>query len=213
MECIDRIRTNIDEVNVLIDYAKSNIGELSKYQLFNKVAIVLLSTKLEVFLEEFIEEHIQRQLKNHTTKTFPQNLKEKYFDNGIILIYERKKRSEKEKLFNSLITLYSNEDMLISEIKNICPSNKFNYGKHGQKEIESLFSNHGLENLIKKRPIQECLNQMNSLIAIRNNVIHQDATPSLTHNTIEAHIKNILDFVTIVENDITENQQLYYNQT
>lgn len=30
---------------------------------------------------------------------------------------------------------------------------------------------------------------MNSLIAIRNNVIHQDATPSLTHLTVDEHQK------------------------
>lgn len=212
MECIDRIRSNINEVNVLIEYAKTNINDISKYQLFNKIAIVLLSTKLEVFIEDFIEEHIQRQLKNHTTKTFPQDLKEKYFDRGISLISEKKKRAEKEKLFASLLTLYSSEENRIDSIMNISPSNKFSYGKHGQKEIESLFCSHGLELLIKQKETQDCLNQINSLIAIRNNVIHQDATPSLTHNTIETHVKNILDFILLIEDNIAKNQKIYYNE-
>lgn len=212
MECIDRIRININEVNVLIEYAKTNIKNVSTYQLFNKIAVVLLSTKLEVFIEDFIEEHIQRQLKNHTTKTFPQDLKEKYFDRGILLISEKKKRSEKEKLFASLLTLYSGDENSIDSIMNITPSNKFSYGKHGQKEIESLFCNHGLENLIRQKETQEYLNQINSLIAIRNNVIHQDATPSLTHNTIETHVRNILDFTSFIEKDIVHNKKTYYNE-
>lgn len=57
MESIDNIRISLSEIDVLLDYASQNIGTISKYQLFNKVSIVLLSTKFEVFIEEFLEEH------------------------------------------------------------------------------------------------------------------------------------------------------------
>ncbi len=53
---------------------------------------------------------------------------------------------------------------------------------------------------------------MNSLIAIRNNVIHQDATPSLTHLTVDEHKKNILKFIQLIENDINSNKREYYNE-
>lgn len=51
MESIDNIRTSLNEIDVLLDYASQNTETIFKYQLFNKVSIVLLSTKLEVFIE------------------------------------------------------------------------------------------------------------------------------------------------------------------
>lgn len=55
MESIDNIRISLSEIDVLLDYASQNIGTISKYQLFNKVSIVLLSTKLEVLLKNFLK--------------------------------------------------------------------------------------------------------------------------------------------------------------
>lgn len=85
------------------------------------------------------------------------------------------------------------------------------YGKHGQKEIESLFERHGLKAFITSAPIRNSLQMMNSLFSIRNNVIHEDASPSLTHQTIKAHKDNIMHFVDLLEIDITANHKAYYN--
>ena len=88
---------------------------------------------------------------------------------------------------------------------------KFSFGKHGQKEIESLFERHGLKAFITSAPIRNSLQMMNSLFSIRNNVIHEDASPSLTHQTIKAHKDNIMHFVDLLEIDITANHKAYYN--
>lgn len=89
MESIDNIRTSLNEIDVLLDYASQNTETIFKYQLFNKVSIVLLSTKLEVFIEEFLEEHTLRALKGHTNKTISNQLKDRYLDRAVDLISKK----------------------------------------------------------------------------------------------------------------------------
>ena len=113
MESIDNIRISLSEIDVLLDYASQNIGTISKYQLFNKVSIVLLSTKLEVFIEEFLEEHTLRALKGHTNKTIPNQLKDRYFDRAVDLISKERSRNKKNTLLTSLLTLYGNNEQSI----------------------------------------------------------------------------------------------------
>ena len=126
-------------------------------------------------------------------------MKEKYFDRGIELITEKKQRDKKAHLFQLLMILYGEDEAGITQLKSICPSTKFSYGKHGRSEIVSLFERHGLGGFIKDSEPKECLDMMDSMIAIRNNVIHQDATPSLTHRQVEEHKKNVLRFVRCLE--------------
>lgn len=57
MDSIDNFRNSLSEFDILIDYARRNISKVDKYQLFIKLSVVLLSTKLEVFIEDFVEEH------------------------------------------------------------------------------------------------------------------------------------------------------------
>ena len=212
MDSIDNFKDKLSEIDILLGYAEKNIDSIAEYQLFNKVSIVLLSTKLEVFIEDFVEEHSLRMLEGHTNKTISDKLKELYFDTAIDLISGEKKRANKNLLFNSLMDLYHNDENTLLNVYRIRPSRKFSYGRHGQKEIEALFCKHGLGNFIKSEVAQECLAMMNSLVAIRNNVIHQDATPSLTHQTVSQHKENILRFVENIEADIEQNKAGYYNE-
>lgn len=54
--------------------------------------------------------------------------------------------------------------------------------------------------------------KINSLIEIRNNVIHQDSTPSMTHQTIDGYKMNLLEFAEALESHIEKNKELYYNE-
>lgn len=212
MDSIDNFRNRISEIDILIDYATRNAADLPIYQLFIKTSIVLLTTKLEVFLEEFIDEHSIRTLNGHTNSSLPKKMKDLYFNRGIELIANEKKQHKKELFFQSISMLRQNNGTSISSISNIRPILTFNYGKHGQKEIEALFERHGLETFIKSNKSQNCLRLMNSLIAIRNNVIHQDTSPGIPHQTIIDHKNNILDFISFLEADIELNKSTYYNE-
>lgn len=213
MDSIDHLRDSMSEIDIILSYAAHNTSNIKKYQMFNKIAIVLLSTKFEVFIEEFIDEHSMKSISGHTNITFPAALKNAYIDTAVEKTENVKSRGDKNNYLQSLLKLLGNDGVSLSGIGNIRPSIKFNYGKHGQKEIEAMFDRHGMGAFIKTPPSQACLTMLNSLIAIRNNVIHQDASPGLTHQTIKDHKDNVLAFVNLVEADVNANKNAYYNET
>lgn len=211
MDSIDQIRNNIGEVDMLLDYASNNTGNIKQYQMFIKASVVLLSTKFEVFLEEFIDEHSRMVLAGHTNATISTELKNKYIDTAVDMVRETNNRTKKNQYLSMVSKLLTNSGESISTFSSIRPSTKFSFGKHGQKEIEALFERHGLKTFITSEPIRNSLQIMNSLFSIRNNVIHEDASPTLTHQTINDHKDNIMHFVDLLENDITVNHVAYYN--
>lgn len=211
MDSIDQIRNNIGEVDMLLDYASNNTGNIKQYQMFIKASVVLLSTKFEVFLEEFIDEHSRMVLAGHTNATISTELKNKYIDTAVDMVRETNNRTKKNQYLSMVSKLLTNSGESISTFSSIRPSTKFSFGKHGQKEVEALFERHGLKTFITSEPIRNSLQIMNSLFSIRNNVIHEDASPTLTHQTINDHKDNIMHFVDLLENDITVNHMAYYN--
>lgn len=196
---------------MLLDYASNNTGNIKQYQMFIKASVVLLSTKFEVFLEEFIDEHSRMVLAGHTNATISTELKNKYIDTAVDMVRETNNRTKKNQYLSMVSKLLTNSGESISTFSSIRPSTKFSFGKHGQKEIEALFERHGLKTFITSEPIRNSLQIMNSLFSIRNNVIHEDASPTLTHQTINDHKDNIMHFVDLLENDITVNHMAYYN--
>lgn len=212
MDSIDQIRNNIAEIDMLLDYASDNTGDIKRYQTFIKASVVLLSTKFEVFLEDFIDEHSRMFLAGHTNSTISTELKNKYIDTAINLVKETNNRTKKNQYLSMVSKLLINSGESISTFSSIRPSTKFSFGKHGQKEIEALFERHGLKTFITSEQIHDSLQIMNSLFSIRNNVIHEDASPTLTHQTIKDHENNIMHFVDLLEKDITVNHMAYYNQ-
>lgn len=213
MDSINGLRASVKEINTILKYAAMNTSNITKYQMFNKIAVVFLSTKFEVFIEDFMEEHSLKILQGHKNTTMPNNLKNSFVDTAVEYMASVKNRGKKNDYLSSLIKLVKNDGDSINDIANIRPATKFNYGKHGQKEVEAIFVRYGLEAFIRSPKVQNCLTMFNSLIAIRNNVIHQDASPSLTHQTIKGHMDNIMKFVDMLETDITDNKLMYYNKT
>lgn len=50
------------------------------------------------------------------------------------------------------------------------------------------------------------------MIAIRNNIIHEDVTPSLTHIDVEQYRQALIKLIDLLEKDIKQNEQEYYNR-
>lgn len=211
MDSIDQIRQNMSEVDMLLNYASQNANDVQKYQLFNKTAVVLLSTKFEVFLEDFIDEHSRKILNGHTNTSLPTDLKNSYVDSTFAKVSDISDRRKKIQYMRLLMKLFNSNEETISTLSPIRPSLKFAFGKHGQKEIEKMFERHGLKNFIKSVDAQNALRMMNSLFSIRNNVIHEDASPALTHQTIQDHRDNIMNFVDLIEKELLANHFAYYN--
>lgn len=212
MNAIDDFSAKITEVDILIAYSKRNQKDIAKYQLFNKTAEVLLATKFECFLEDFFEEHMARILRGHTPTTISSTIKICYADYAAEQMLTTKKAIEKDKIIKSLGTFLNSTLSDLSALKSIQPPIKFNYGKHGQKEIENLFIRYGMERFIKSSESKSFLMQYNSCVSIRNNIIHQDASPSLTHEVVRTHKELVINFVNSLRQDVEEHKLEYYNE-
>ena len=149
MDSIDQIRSNISEIDTILSYAQQNLANIRNYQMFNKIAVVLLCTKFEVFLEDFVDEHSRTILQGHTNLSIPAGMKDNYIENAVTNAAGVKNKTIRNAYLQSLLTLLKNDGASISSLTNIRPSTKFAYGKHGQAEIEKLFGKHGLETFIK----------------------------------------------------------------
>lgn len=211
MTCITDFRKSISEVEQLIKYAKRNSNDIARYQLFDKAAIIFLSIKFEVFLEDFVEEHSRLIVNHQTNKAISVDIRQQYIEMAISKAVTIKKVGEKERYLRQLSCLWQDNERDIKPLMDVRPSTKFNYGKHGQSEIETLFNNHGLSVFIHQPEVQTILRSLNSLICVRNNVIHQDASPSLTHQDVYGYLQNILRFVDLLESDIHINSMVYYH--
>jgi len=195
----------MDEVQILIDYAKRNTKNIARYSTFNKSAIVLLCSKFESFLENFFEEFAFHHAEISDGIRIDNQMLEHYTN---VIIDELTKITLKEKrkpLIEKMIMLHNNEPCDLTEYQ---INAKFNYGKHGQKEIQRLILSFGFEEFIQQvNPI--FFNQFNSMNHIRNNIIHGDATPSLTHQDVSSYKNLLVNFATDLDqagNKKFENQ-------
>lgn len=213
MDSIDNFTDSLREVDTLLEYAKKNTKTPEKYQLFNKIAIILLVTKFEVFIENFFEEHLNRQLNSLTKEMFPEQQRYAYLESAISKMNEfGQKTNKKEPLAKELSKLYQSSGGNLSSIRVIAPSTNFPNGKHGQKDMNRLFENHGLKDFISRAEIVSLFGHINSCIGIRNSVIHQDAAPTLTHQEVAKHKKTMQEFAKLLATDVEANKTAYYNE-
>ena len=96
------------------------------------------------------------------------------------------------------------------EITSIDIDKQFDYGRHGESAITKLFSKVGITNIFETCVVYEkketlagakgdlvpvnIAADINALTNIRNNILHGDATPSLTHGLIEDYKRHITMF-------------------
>ena len=96
------------------------------------------------------------------------------------------------------------------QIDSVKIDNSFDYGKHGQNAILKLFSRIGIEDIFEICTIYEIeeslsaepetaqmidiVADINSMTHIRNNILHTDATPNLTHSQILEYKKHLVLF-------------------
>ena len=108
-------------------------------------------------------------------------------------------------------------DVAFNQLRIEC---KFAYGKHGEKELVKLFSPIGIEDVFTEVEVfipGESLGDeltkkkvdfkgvFNSVMHMRNNILHQDASPSLTHESIREYKLAFQGFAEAVTNVLDNN--------
>jgi hypothetical protein len=192
-EKIDNDHNIIVDINDISEKLTENNIIYSKLEIsatFKKAALVLLLSKFESFVEEFVEVYAELQVKKCNIRTLERDLYNQLVDGVLLKLEDFKgkehKRSEQEKYLLQLAQLTSDENCYLFEYKDYFNS-KFNYGKHGEKELEKLLSRFGLKEFVKNLD-SSFFKTFGSLTNIRNNILHEDVTPSLTTQDIRKYI-------------------------
>lgn len=193
----------VEEISLLLNYAKRNAKDIMRYSTFNKTAIILLCTKFETFLENFLEEYCFIHLKASTNKNLNKFIYDHLVDDLINDLNINKSRPDKR---NETLEKVANLCGILeySEVESFSSKPKFSYGKHGQNEIERLLRRFGFNDFLKKEDTSNFFRRFNSLNFVRNNIIHEDATPSLTHQDVEKYLLDIQVFI----RDLSEDAKL-----
>lgn len=201
----DEFHEAIKEIQLLINYSKRNQRDALKYKAFNKAATVLLCAKFESFIENFLEEYAYELICNSTNKTLCKELFEYIIDDIIKYLEDTKNNKEKRKQhINKLVDLCSSNEIENLDFYRQHINSKLKMGKHGQKEIERLLTNFGFGEIIGTPTIVDFFRQFNSLNSIRNNIIHEDATPSLTHTDVQNYLYIVNSFVRQIQSKADE---------
>lgn len=189
------LRVSLEEVECLLRTAEAAADE-RLFSCLNKAALLLLSGKFEAFAEALAEEFVfsvnklappplmipARLRVSHTLLSL-RNLDQ---------LRALERQAEVERLFTSLVDLWKDPGPA-PELRVEC---RFSYGKHGEEEVRKLFQTISemdvFEDIVIEREVESMLpdaaatarvdvrGALNSVTHMRNNILHQDATPSLT---------------------------------
>lgn len=191
--------STLKEVSVLLIAAETCVEEEIKYATYNKSALLLLSGKFENFIEVLAEQYlyIVNSLKLRSS-LIPKAMRIHHTLGMLDEIMDYRnagKYDEIIKRFPNLSSLWV-VDVEFDELRFEC---KFNYGKHGESELKQLFSPLGIDDVFSQidvfifdenTPDGSSLKKIdfkgvfNSVMWMRNNILHQNASPSLTHISV-----------------------------
>ncbi len=209
LEVVNEFNQTLKEVEVLIDTAEKNISDNLQYSTYIKSAILLLSGKFENFLELISDTYIyQINKSNLSSKKIPESIKLNHSYKIIEKIRSKKSiigsEEQTKQFFNEIGAIWVLEDQPFCNVQIEC---KFSYGKHGEEELKKLFSNIGIDNIFEQIqvviPNDDDPNEnkeidfkgtFNSLTGLRNNILHQNASPNLTHLDVLTNLNIIKAF-------------------
>jgi len=207
LDSVEAFNDACQEVHLLIDYSKRNNKIIKRYATFNKAAVVLLCAKFEAFFEDFLEEYANFHLNISSNHSIDRSIYGHIIDCIVNHLEVIKGKPEKRnEIVNKLETLCGSNEVRPINTFQVDP--KLRFGRHGQKEIERLLKAFGFSDYAILDDVKSFFITFNSLLNIRNNIVHEDATPSLTHQTVEQYMKSVKSFVNGLEVVAIEKMKL-----
>ncbi|WP_085537442.1 DUF6043 family protein [Massilibacteroides vaginae] len=155
--------------------------------------------------ENFLDECAYGLISKTTNHTLCEELFEHIVDDIIGRLETTKNnKSKRRQHINKLIDLCSTNESASLERYRDHVNSKLKIGKHGQQEIERLLTKFGFGSVLESPTMSEFFQRFNSLNNIRNNIVPEDATPSLTHTDVQNYLSVIDGFVQEIQNRATE---------
>lgn len=198
----------IDEIQLLMRYSRRNQRSTNKYALFNKAAIVLLCGKFESFIESFLKDYAYEFKRMCSNKSLIQPIQDHIVDNLLDAIYKYQRDVSKRRPYVEALARLCG-DAEVAELDSYPIKAQFKVGRHGEKELKRLLTSFGFEKFLCKQSVVDALKKMNSLYAIRNNILHEDATPGLTHSDVDDYLSHVCQFVAELQTDASMCLRVY----
>lgn len=193
----------LKEVAYLLELARGEENAHAGFSALIKSAILLLSGKFESFVEELADDcryHISTL--GITCVRLPPKMRvavvQRVLDESTIA---NLKNGQEEVLqtLRQLIPILGGQVLVDLPL-----DTRLSFGKHGEKELVKLFRRFGLEDVFDVALIEveeagsrikiDIRADVNSLINLRNNIIHGDASPSITVEQIDGYITRLMLF-------------------
>lgn len=197
----------LDEVRSLLLLASVEGRPTAEHSALLKSSILLLATKVEGFLEAAADEARYNLLsRSPQASALPSDLVVAVLQSTIDEAFLMKLRAGNSQAIERLkgISEYIADGPLTSLPLDV----RFSYGKHGEKEVRRLFRRLGIvdifeeltraDNIAGESELRGLLADINSLTAIRNNIIHSDASPSLTVSQVAGFVDRFSRFSVLV---------------
>lgn len=224
MQAKENFDASISEVTYLNDKSKTDV---SHDKIYFKVIILLLCAKLEKYVKDSTNEYLDSLLaKDLTKEQLPEKFVVELIKNELLKVKDKtvekyvhdERCKDRAKVF-SLIwdTKYT--------LKHI-PKNELvvSISNNGTTAFEDAYKKVGFPDIIKNLPDYEqqpddiagittslsfsIYDTINKIIAMRHQIIHDDATPSVTINDINLYVAICKDFVSKIDAKLTEQLSL-----
>lgn len=209
-DSLGEFKESLREVDILCDAAEAAQPSADKYSIFNKAALLLIAGKFESFAESIVEEFIFEinglGLPSHL---IPDTIRLQHTFcalQALDKVRPRQKHAEAKVLFCELGKLWaSSENFTTLEV-----DARLSFGKHGEDELSKLFERIGIVDIFDVIKLTEKLETVsveafvdkpvdfkgifNSVTAMRNNILHEDASPNLNTNQIREFRRHFENF-------------------
>ncbi len=207
----------LQEVNDLLTLAEQEASVIRKLT-FVKSSLLFLTTQLEVLFENLVEEYVFL-MKQHIKK--PEKVPEPIILSAInihlseeLLLKVKNKNSKCIEPLKKISSILSRESL-----DYIAVDNRFSYGKHGSKELESLLNRIGVSGIFDKCKVTETRESLltdedevieinvksrfDALTGIRNAIIHENKNPNVTTESLRKDVEYMCTFIDKVVDYLT----------
>ena len=203
IESADDFATTLVEVDLLLSESdecapgKERANEALAAAL-NKAALLLLMGKFEAFLESTAEEFLfaVNQVGAHA-RHIPERLLLEHSVQAVSVAKDKLASGDVPGLRAVFVALGRRWSEL-EPCSDLVVSCKFSYGKHGEAEMVKLFKRLGIDDVFTVVTVTtlgetydgqapttiDIKGMVNSLTGIRNNILHQDESPTLTSDSL-----------------------------
>jgi hypothetical protein len=194
-ESLRDFNESLNEVDLLCDAADRAQNDPRCSSVFNKAALLLIAGKFEAFAESIAEEFVFLVNDRALVATkVPEILRlhHTFFAlRGLETLKNPQKQAEAIDIFRQLGALWISVDKSL-KLKLDC---KLAFGRHGETQFVRMFQQLGISDIFDSIVVNEPLDifavehevqtvdfrgTLNSVTAMRNNILHEDASPNLT---------------------------------